>query len=172
MLRRYNPSNQHCLYSWRHSLILAMCGHWLEVPKDCEAFFGGARLKLPRNSIFRTFWEPHDIQVWRAKDERRLPRRWAVAKTLKMCWPEWNTHFTSGIHSFEPISITCQHSGDDLSSRAARLPNWFTVHVCQPLTSLVKWSSSAGGERISSDTFANFDDDQITLTKRLTKCYQ
>ena len=26
----------------------------------------------------------------------------------------------------------------------AQLPNWFTVYVCQPLTSTVKWSPSAG----------------------------
>jgi len=117
MLRHYSPSNQHYLYSWRHSLILAMCGHWLEVPKDCWAFFGGARLNYFAILYSELFGNPPRYPSLESKrrEEMRLPRRWAVAKTLKMCWPEWNTHFTSRIHSFEPISMICQHSGDDSS---------------------------------------------------------
>jgi len=103
------------------TFILALCGHWLEVPKDCEAFFGEARLNYLAILYLELFGNPPISKFGeQRREEMRLPCGWAVAKTLKMCWPEWNTHFTSGIHSFKPISMICQHSSSDLKLKLQR----------------------------------------------------
>ena len=55
-------------------------------PRVARPFLVG-EIELRHDSIFRTLWElPTISQVWRAKERKmRLLRRWAVAKTLKMC---------------------------------------------------------------------------------------
>ena len=91
MLSCCSPSNQYYLYLWA---FLDSCDVWALTgsSQGLLSLFWWTRLNYLAILYLELFGNlPTISQVWRAKERKmRLLRRWAVAKTLKMCWPKPN----------------------------------------------------------------------------------
>jgi hypothetical protein len=88
MLPFYSPSNQYYLYLWA---FLDSCDVWA-LPGSSQgllSLFWWARLNYLAILYLELFGNlPTISQVWRAKERKMRLCRWAVANTLKMCWPK------------------------------------------------------------------------------------
>ena len=115
MLSCCSPSNQYYLYLWA---FLDSCDVWALTGSSAKPFLVD-EIELPRDSIFRTLWEPpHDIPSLESKRKMRLLRRWAVAKTLKMCWPKPNVP----THTSAPLLWT--NNWEDVRTENSWLIDW------------------------------------------------